>query len=216
MKNLFLAAIAVFTIGAASAQDMKFGAKAGLNLATLSGQEGAKLKFGYVVGGFAEFKVSDKFAIQPELLYSVQGAKGSSTTLSSVGAYSISSTSEGNRALSYLNIPVMGKYFVTEAFTLEVGPQVGILLSSNTKSDTTITSNFPGIPSSSKSTEDTSKDDLSTVDFSLNFGAGYDVIENLTVGVRYGLGLTKVNKESAAGFTDYKNAVTQITVAFKF
>lgn len=209
MKNLFLAAIAVFTIGAASAQDMKFGAKAGLNLATLSGYEGAKLKFGYVVGGFAEFKVSDKFAIQPELLYSVQGASTSQSE--SFGSVTVSI--ESNQALSYLNIPVMGKYFVTDAFSLDFGPQVGILLSSVNKAD--ITSNTPALVPSTSS-EDTKTDKLSTVDFSFNVGAGYDVIENLTVGVRYGLGLTKVNKESVAGFSDYKNAVTQISVAFKF
>lgn len=187
---------------------MKFGAKAGLNLATLSGKEGAKLKFGYVVGGFAEFKVSDKFAIQPELLYSVQGASSSQ----SFSAGSVIVSTESNQALSYLNIPVMGKYFVTEAFSLEFGPQVGILLSSVTKAD--VSSNSALVPSGSG--EVSSKDGLSTVDFSFNVGAGYDVIENLTVGVRYGLGLTKVNKESGAGFSDYKNAVTQITVAFKF
>ena len=64
-----------------------------------------------VVGMFAEFKVSNKFSIQPELLYSRQGAK------------------VGSKKLNYINVPVLVKFYPINKFSIEAGPQVGYLLS---------------------------------------------------------------------------------------
>ena len=187
MKNLFLAAIAVFTIGATSAQDMKFGAKAGLNLANISGDSDNSVRTAFYVGGLAEIKISDKFAFQPELLYSSQGSVSKSISDVSV-------------QFDYLNIPLMAKYMVAEGFNLEVGPQIGILLASKVKASS-VSVDF--------------KEFTNTVDFGLNFGAGYEINENLEIGARYGLGFTNVLKDTVTKI-DNKNSVIQIGVAFKF
>ena len=113
MKKIILTAAAVFAFGFANAQDTKYGVKGGLNSSTLSGADGAKSIIGLNLGGFVEFKVSDKFSVQPELLYSMQGAKSDFGTLN----------------MNYINIPVMAKYAVADKFNLQAGPQIGFLMS---------------------------------------------------------------------------------------
>ena len=189
MKKIILSAIAIFTIGFANAQETKFGVKAGLNLSNLTGDSSDNgVRPSFYVGGLVEIKVSDKFVVQPELVYSSQG-----TTSKSDSNYSLQ--------LGYLNIPIMAKYIVAEGFGLEVGPQVGFLIAASSKG-----------PGGSVDV----KDQLSGVDFSLGFGAGYDITENFNLGLRYNLGLTKVNKDSVSGSSDVKNSVFQIGVGYKF
>ncbi|WP_130736698.1 porin family protein [Flavobacterium sp. J27] len=185
MKKLFFAAAAVLAFGVTNAQEVKFGAKAGLNLSTLTGDDDTSMKVGFQVGGFAEIGISDKFAIQPELLYSAQGTK-------------YDGAGDPSLNLDYLNIPVMAKYYVTEGFSLEAGPQIGFLLSAKAKSD---------------GGDVDFKDYVNSTDFGLNVGAGYDVTENINLGLRYGFGLSDVNKE---GDDSIKNSNFAFAVAYKF
>lgn len=185
MKKILLTAAAVFAISFANAQDVKFGAKAGLNLSSLANAEGAKTQVGFHLGGYATISVSDKFAVQPELLYSAQGAKFEGGSLN----------------LSYINIPVMAKFNVADKFNLEVGPQVGLLMSASQK--------FSG------GSLDV-KEGYKTMDFGLNFGAGYDVAENINVGLRYCLGLSQLEKELATGQTATKNTNIQLSLGYRF
>lgn len=61
------------------AQDIKFGVKAGINLANDTGEgefdTGSSLKAGIHLGGVAQLSISEKFGVQGELLYSMQGFK---------------------------------------------------------------------------------------------------------------------------------------------
>ena len=209
MKKIILSAIAIFTIGFANAQETKFGAKVALNVATLNGFDNSKSKIGFAVGGFVEIKVSDKFSVQPELLYSLQGVKSSTSFNSSGNSF----TQDENISLSYINIPVMAKYYVTEGLSLEAGPQIGFLVS---LSDKNTTSSTIGGSTYSSETTTSSTDNSNTVDFGLNFGAGYDFTKNISIGLRYNLGLNKLNKNSVSGISDIKNSVFQIGVGYKF
>ena len=121
MKKIILTALAVCAFSFANAQGSKFGAKVALNIATLTGDaEGASSLVGFQIGGFAEFKISEKFAIQPELMYSTQGA---------------SYDGGGDFKLDYINIPVMAKYYVAKSFSLEAGPQIGFLVSAKAEGE---------------------------------------------------------------------------------
>lgn len=84
MKKLSIAIVIILGFSQLmKAQDIKFGAKAGLNLANMSGDvEDNSMKLAFHLGGMAEIKISEQFAVQPELLYSAQGAKFSDGTLS--------------------------------------------------------------------------------------------------------------------------------------
>jgi len=109
MKKIILSAIAVFAFAFSNAQDSKlsFGVKAGVNLSSISGAKGedgsdAKGRTGFYVGGLANYSISDKLSIQPEVLYSMEGADKNS--------------------LDYIRIPVMAKYEVVENFSILAGP----------------------------------------------------------------------------------------------
>ena len=210
MKKVLFAAVAVFAFGTANAQDMSFGAKAGLNVSNLTGDiEDTKSLIGAHVGVFAEFKITDKFSFQPELLYSMQGAK---TEFTEVEGDSYSYKEESKIKLSYINIPLMAKFYVSEKFSLEAGPQVGFLMSA--KNDFEISETIDGDTDSFSSEEDI-KDSLKGIDFGLNLGLSYDFTENLFAGARYNLGLTDLNDTDAENF-EIKNSGFQVSVGFRF
>ena len=99
-KLMLLAAVAVFGLSNVNAQEVKFGVKAGVNFASLTGDDADGLdgKTGFHVGGVAVIGISEKFAVQPELVYSSQGAKD---------------TEEGvdvDYNLDYINLPVLANY----------------------------------------------------------------------------------------------------------
>jgi hypothetical protein len=104
MKKVLFAAIAVMAFGASNAQDMKFGVKAGLNNTNFTGDLDTDPQTSFYFGGLVDFTMSDKFHIQPELMYSGEGAD--------------------DAAVSYLRLPVMAKYYVMEGFSLQVGPEL--------------------------------------------------------------------------------------------
>jgi opacity protein-like surface antigen len=202
MKKITLSIVAVLAFGFANAQEVKFGVKGGINLSTLTGDnDEASSKVGFQVGGFAEIKLTDKFSVQPEVLYSLQGAK------SEFSEFGLNSKSTLN--LSYLNIPVMAKYYVAEKFSLEAGPQIGFLLSA--KDDTKVT--MGGESSSEKINV---KDDYKSIDFGVNFGAGYDFTENLSAGLRYNLGLSNIAETVEGESYKVKNSVFSLSVGYKF
>jgi opacity protein-like surface antigen len=202
MKKITLSIVAVLAFGFANAQEVKFGVKGGINLSTLTGDiEEASSKVGFQVGAFAEIKLTEKFSIQPELLYSAQGVKTEFNDMDG---------SEENKInLGYLNIPVMAKYYVAEKFSLEAGPQVGFLLSA--KNDF---SSFDGEDSFSKNID--IKDNFKSIDFGVNFGAGYDFTENLSAGLRYNLGLSNILENEAGDNFKQKNSVFSLSVGYKF
>ena len=180
MKKIILAAVAVFALGSANAQDVKFGVKGGLNMSTTS-EDGASSLLAFHLGGFAELKVNDKFAVQPELLYSAQGAKFDGF----------------NYNLNYINVPVMAKYYVADAFSIEAGPQIGFLMSAK----------VDGVDF---------KEFCKTTDFGLNLGAGYNLNENMSLGLRYSMGLSEIEKEVAVGDSGSKNSSFQLSFGYKF
>lgn len=164
MRKLLLTLAAVFTCSFANAQEAKFGIKAGLNLADWSGDDadGIDSKVAFHAGGFAEIKLTDKFALQPELLYSAQGGKADG------GTYNV----------DYINIPIMAKFYAAEKLSIEAGPQIGFLMSAKAKPDNGDSQDI--------------KDELKSTDFGINLGLGYNFTDNISAGLRYNLGLSQV------------------------
>ena len=213
MKKVLFAAVAVFAFGAANAQDMSFGAKAGLNVATLTGDvEDANSLIGAHAGVFAEFKISDKFSFQPELLFSMQGAKQEASSTESSGGVTFTEDYESKIKLSYINIPLMAKFYVAEKFSLEAGPQIGFLMSA--KEDYSYTLTGPGFNESGSAEEDV-KDSLKGIDFGFNLGAAYDFTDNLFAGVRYNLGLSNISDIEGSD-VELKNSVLQVSLGYRF
>ena len=195
--------------GGSSDSDMAFGVKGGLNVATLSNTAQGNtdtVLLGFHVGVFGEFKVTDKFAVQPEILFSTQGNKSKSSQDFGGG---FSSSSEDKTKLGYLNIPVMAKFYVTDDFSIEAGPQIGFLMSAKSEDTTT---DVGGGPTTTTSSTTDVKDKLNSVDFGLNFGLGYNIGANIVVGARYDLGLNDIQKTLGTNEKGRKNGVFQVSV----
>jgi len=109
MKKLIIVAIALIGFTTIStAQDIKFGVKGGANFSTLSGNSSLDARTGYHIGAVGQISLIDKFAIQPEILYSAQGAD--------------------NLDIDYLNIPILLKYKFLKFLSFDAGPQFGFLV----------------------------------------------------------------------------------------
>lgn len=170
MKKLFFAAAAVMAFGAANAQEMKFGVKAGVQNTNFTGDMDSDAQTSFYVGGLVDLTVSEKFHVQPELLYSMEGADKAS--------------------VSYLRIPIMAKYFVADAFSIQAGPSIAFKVAA----------------------DDTVDDGIKSMDFGLGLGLGYDITENIFVDARYNLGLANISE----GAGDTKNTGIQVGVGYRF
>jgi opacity protein-like surface antigen len=119
MKKIIVLFVFIFVSSInVQAQLLKLGLKGGLNYSNLTGTEiQTDALTSYHIGAVAEIKVSEKFAVQPELLYSTQGATYN-TILGDI-----------DNELGYLSIPVMAKIYLNNTISLELGPQASFLLS---------------------------------------------------------------------------------------
>jgi hypothetical protein len=174
-KLLFIAAISLGVVVSANAQETKFGAKAGVNIATITGDDvgdDVNGTIGFQVGGYAHIGITDAFAIQPELLFDTKGAE--------------------DLTLSYITIPVLAKYMITEGFDIHIGPQIGLLMSAD--SDCEDASDF-----------------YKSTDFGLAAGAGYELESGINFSVRYSMSLGSIAEEF-----DQKNSVITIAVGYSF
>ena len=123
-KIIFTAVILIASSVAMQAQAVRFGIKGGLNYAN---QTGSTIKVNnknyntdaitsYHVGLITELRVTNGFAIQPELLYSTMVA-----------------IDEFKNELGYLSIPIMAKINLNKTISLDLGPQASFLLSEKNK-----------------------------------------------------------------------------------
>jgi hypothetical protein len=190
MKKLFVLVLSAGAFFSANAQ-VQFGVKAGANFATLTGNavDGVKSKVDFNGGAFARVPLFNSFFLQPELVYSGQGAKAS--------------VNEGDFTVnqSYLNVPVLFQYRHSSGLFAETGPQVGFLLAANVKAG--------GVSQDVKSS-------YKSTDFSWAFGVGYQ-LSSIPAGInaRYNLGLTNIAAQADAGQT-VKNSVFQVGVFYIF
>lgn len=142
--------------------------KAGVNLADLKlegvNNDGTDTRVGLHAGLGAHFHLAPEIAIQPELMYSQEGAKvGSDIT-----------------KLDYVNIPIMLQYMFNNGFRLEAGPQFGFLVNSKLKYEDGREVNLDSR--------------YKTPNVGLGFGVNYLSYSGLGVGARYNLGLSHIGE----------------------
>ena len=194
MKKAILISI-ISTLFLSSCICHNLGLKAGLNVASISGDESDDLnvRTGMFFGGFAELCLTNEFAIQPEILYSMQGAN-----------YSQSDGYEGKLKLDYLNLPIMAKIKIVDELYIQAGPQIGFLLSATDE-----------FKSAGDSGNDDILEDLNIIDFGVNLGLGYQLHNGINFGARYNLGLSDINNVTGNNFNN-QNGVFQFSVGFRF
>jgi hypothetical protein len=182
MRKVFLTLSAVVALVSMSHAQTKFGLKAGANIAQLKASGGGisftyDSKVGLHAGGFATIPVASNISFQPELLYSMEGAK--------------INDENAKIDLSYLNVPLMIQYNAS-GLIVETGPQVGLLLSAKAKDD--------------DESEDI-KEELNSTSFSWGFGAGYRLSNGLGIHGRYNLGLSNLAKDDSSEGTIKSNVI---------
>jgi hypothetical protein len=171
-KTILVAALLFSALTTIQAQSVKLGIKAGLNYANQTGTAitvnsknyQTEAISSYHAGLVAELNLFKGIALQPELLYSTQGAtyKGVGGTIGDI-----------KNEVGYLSIPVMLKINLSKSISLELGPQASFLLSEK---------------------DNVNLYKSNTFDFGVAGGLGLKVTESIFLQARYGLGLTELSK----------------------
>ncbi|WP_353125482.1 porin family protein [Parapedobacter pyrenivorans] len=178
------------------AQDFHFGVTAGPNLSTVklnmkSGDvDQPKSVIGFHIGAFAEWSLTDKISLRPELSYQTVGYR-----------YPPEEELYGYRHKSnYISLPVMVRYSISEKLKVGLGPYVSAKL----------VAKYKYIPSSEEDKEnaeegwfdytDVDNDEFNPVDYGLCAGVGYQVLPKLGVALGYNYGLSNIfNTEGTDG-----------------
>ena len=165
------------------------GLKAGVNISNLSNSSGYDMgsKVGFHGGLLAHIHLVPSLALQPEVMYSSQGAK-----------YTTSDGNEHTLSLNYVNIPLQLQYMFNNGFRIQTGPQVGFLAQVKDKVKETETGFF-------------TSQDFKTVDLSWSAGLGYLSYSGLGIDARYNFGISDINN---AGNNVLKNNVFQLGVFY--
>ena len=235
MKKLAIFTLFSFLFTGAFAQDIaEFGIKGGLNLSGYLAddnlnlyQDNTSASVGADVGFYGVFHLSDKFAIQPEVLYSLQsvnfvepeayvdyvyvdGFFGPDFVVSEVGTYG---DVEAQQNLHYLNVPVLANIYLTEGLSLQIGPQIGFLLNGTARLDPN-DEQVAGLITDFEDQIDIT-DRLNRVSLAASAGLQYELPSNLNLGLRYNFGLTDVvdDTEDVVSLT---NQVGQLYLGYTF
>ena len=114
MKKLLVLVMALGMFGISQAQEFDLGLKAGVNFSQFQDAKNfdSDSRTGLLAGAFVGVKFSDRFVIQPEILYSQQG----------------SDSDFGDYHIDYVNVPVIFKfYLIGDVLNVQAGPQFGFV-----------------------------------------------------------------------------------------
>lgn len=214
-KTIICLVAAVMTLCAttgAKAQKVGFGVKGGLNLSTWT-QDESKWRVGFHVGGFANIKFNKMFAIQPELMYSMEGNAWDSEISTTVLGTEYYAKSKYSVTTHKLIVPVMFQVTPIRELTLEAGPQFGFNLSMKGHLD--FETNVIGQKNYEEDL-DYDSDDYNTFELGLALGARFNIAKNMSVGARYVYGLTPVIDEVKVNGTVVSDAIHTHNVMISF
>lgn len=214
MRKLILSVAILATMTVSQAQEksskneVTFGAKAGVNISTAVFDESIKnyvpsvsSVVGANFGFFVNLPMGSKFALQPELVYSMQGFDY---------VYDNEyARSDIKTRLNYVTVPFNFQYKFIEKAYIEAGPQFDFLVAA--KGDYTSKDKFSNQVTSVNDKD--LKDNYKALVFGLNFGAGYKITEAISVNVRYCLGLSPNSK---ANTINSNSRMIQFGAAYSF
>jgi hypothetical protein len=169
LTAFLISGVAVAQHGNTPAGFINIGIKGGLNLYNIHNDNDVKYdtKLGYHFGLIGHIHLSEFFALQPEIVYSTQGAK-----------YKLNNETT-NFNLSYINVPVLFQYMFDNGLRLQAGPQLGVLVAAKSKTGSITIDN---------------KENMKPIDLALSLGAGYiHPPSGLGIDVRYNLGFSDIN-----------------------
>ena len=125
-KNIFIFTLLLFSQFIGKAQEFDVGVKGGLSYVSLRGTtsevSSLKGKLGAYVGAYGELFLGRIFSLQPEFLFSRQGAKWEREGLLPNGEVFKTSINT-----DYVNVPILANIKLYEKFSIQAGPQFGFL-----------------------------------------------------------------------------------------
>lgn len=194
------------------AQETRFGLKAGANYSSIVGDltQGLKFRFSGHGGIFLEIDFSEKFKLQPELLYSSQGFQFS-TDLAEIqngGAVADGNDFRTNVQLNFITVPILGKFALNDKVDVAFGPQFGFLLNQVTK--------IKDLDQAGT----TNADRRSSIsgEFQLDYGAAVGLeltlTDNVSISPRFYIGLR--NRLNALEGAQNYNAAIQLSMNYMF
>ncbi|HJW18588.1 MAG TPA: porin family protein [Flavisolibacter sp.] len=168
MNKTILFCIAAFITTSAMAQrgNVQLGIKGGVNLSGYNGNINSNSsRTGFHIGGLVHIHTQNpRLAIQPEIVFSTQGA----------------SFNNGTDKIDYINIPFLLQYLGRGGLRLETGPQVGALVSAKFEDNNGVEYDI--------------KNQIKQSDLSWAFGIGFLSNTGLGIDARYNLGLSDITK----------------------
>lgn len=178
------------------------GAKAGGNLSNIydSKSEGfqADPKLGLALGAFITIPVGNFLGIQPELLFSQRGLRGSGSIL--LSPYSFT------RTTNHIDVPILLAIKPIPVLTLLVGPQYSYLISQSYK----FNNEFLNIDQQ----EEFKNENIRKNTFCIT--GGFDInLNHFVFSARAGWDLMDNNGDGTSTTPRYKNTWTQATIGFK-
>ncbi len=220
MKKLMICLVAAAMVfcatESATAQKIGFGVKGGANLSTWS-QDDSEVRLGFHAGLYANIKINNMIAIQPEVLYSMEGSTYNVDTDFEILGKEYWTNADYTYAVHKLAVPLMLQISPIKMLTLEVGPQFGFNLgmSGHLKYET----NIVGDQNYEKDIDYTS-DDYNMFELGLAVGAKVNFAGNLSLGARYVYGLMPLmDKVETAGITvspEVKTHNVMISLSYGF
>lgn len=201
MKKLFILAAGLFITGAAYAQSpVRFGVKAGVNIANITHDDGQNsfstdAKTGFNAGVTADIKLTDGIAFTPEILYSQKGYKLTGENV------------EYKRTTNFIDVPILASIRLASPLNLVVGPQVSFLMSTSTKFETR---------DGSVTVRDDDSDNFKKSLLGGVIGLRYDLTNNIDVHGRYALDFQKNNENGTSQTPEFKNQVWSFGLGYKF
>lgn len=130
MKKIIIIVAAFFVvIVQTNAQNFKAGIKLGTNVNKITGKSfKEQFTYGYHVGAFTEIKLSNKFYLQPEVIFNQINADTSSDFKK---LYNVTASTVSGIKLNYLSIPILLQLKINKFLSINAGPQFGILINQN-------------------------------------------------------------------------------------
>lgn len=128
MKPKLFLSLALLLVAQLSFAQFNIGVKGGANISKVDGKAFKdEFRYGYLLGGFVEIGLGKKFSVQPEVLFNQYQTKVDSN-FKSVYQNAFAQTKSGDVKLNYLALPVLLNYKLSKGFSLQAGPQFGILM----------------------------------------------------------------------------------------
>ncbi len=202
-KLLFLSSfLIVFSL---EAQEIKYGFKAGANFSKIningySDLVKSEMKTGFYIGGLVEFKISDRFALEPQLLYSKQNSVleielvdltfPGSTPNDPIFVKNV----QNDYKLDFINLPILAKFYLIDGFNIFAGLQFSYLISEKDKYG------------------------IKEFDYGLMSGLGYQFELGVFLSANYYLGINDLNDFEGAikNQLELKQRVIQFSVGYLF